>query len=211
MGLLLDLEQFLTAKDISKVKLTEIEQKVFSKPIPCIAMFSMTTEQQSCLIDQILAANPSDEEIEDHLAHALSVADQHTRILLTSMQHSGRKRKALEELTAYLPIHKQISQHSFTALKVLKKELLTLHTTGKPPQGYSLTNTPNLLQYFTHLYRYKASIHPVTFPELENIYLKHHNIHVDDFVEPVYLSNQSPLASDSLPFFDPLSAITKAA
>ena len=171
MGLLRDPEQFLASKDISKVKLSEIEEKVFPQSIPCIAMFSMTTEQQHCLIDQILAANPSDAEIESHLADAFSTADQHTRILLESMQHAGRKRLALEQLAAYLPVHKQISQHSFTALKVLKKQLLTLHATGKPPQGYSLANTPNLLQYLTHLYRYKASIHPVTFPELENIYL----------------------------------------
>ena len=71
MGLLLDPELFLATKDISKVKLSEIEQMVFPKPIPCIAMFSMTTEQQQCLIDQILVANPSDAEIEAHLADAL--------------------------------------------------------------------------------------------------------------------------------------------
>ena len=57
MGLLLDPDEFLAHKDISKVRLSEIERLVIPKPIPCIAMLTMTPEQQHALIDQILAAN----------------------------------------------------------------------------------------------------------------------------------------------------------
>lgn len=212
MGLLLDPDEFLANKDLHKVRLSEIERKIFPKPIPCIAMFNMTPDQQHSLIDQILAANPSDEEIEAHLDQAFAKADNSAQILLASMKNASRKRHALEELNAYLPIHKQITLTSYKALKLLKKQLLHLHTTGKAPQPYNFTTTPNLLQYLTHLYRFKSSVHPVTFSELEAIYLAHHNIHVENSeVDPVFLNNQLPLSPGSLPFTDPLAAIPSAA
>ena len=128
------------------------------------------------------------------------------------MQNAGRKRLALEELVAYMPVHRQLYNHSIKALKILKKQLLYLHTTGKAPKPFNLKTTPNLLQYLTHLYRYKASVHPIPFSELEAIFLAHHNIHVDNSeVDPAFLSNQLPLSPDSLPFTDPLAAISSAA
>ena len=212
MGLLLDPDEFLANKDLHKVRLSEIERKIFPKPILTISMFTMTPEQQHALVDQILAANPSDAEIEAHLEQAFIKADASARILLSSMQNAGRKRQALEELNAYLPVHKQLSHHSFKALKVLKKQLLHLHTTGNAPKPYNFTTTPNLLQFLTHLYRFKSSVHPITFSELEAIYLQHHNIHVDHSeVDPAFLSNQLPLSPDSLPFVDPLADVLSAA
>ena len=120
MGLLLDPDEFLANKHLAKVPLSEIERKIFPKPIPCIAMLTMTTYQQHNLIDLILAHNPTDEEIQAHIDDAFNKADQHTRIILRSMHNAGRKRQALEELVAYMPVHKQLYDHSIKALKIHK-------------------------------------------------------------------------------------------
>jgi len=212
MGLLLDPDEFLANKDISKVRLSEIECLVIPKPVPTLAMLTMTPDQQHNLIEQILAANPSDDEIDAHLEQAFNKANTSARILLASMQNAKRKRQALEELVAYLPVHKQLYNHSIKGLKILKKQLLYLHTTGQAPKPFSFKTTPNLLQYLVHLYRYKVSVHPITPSELEAIFLQHHNIHVDHSeVDPDFLQNQLPLSPDSLPFIDPLAEVTTAA
>jgi len=212
MGLLLDPDEFLANKDLHKVPLSDIERKIIPKPIPDLRLYSMTTKQLDCIVDQILANNPTDAEIDAHLAAVFAAADESNQILIQAMQHCSRKRQLLDEFLAYEKIHRRLIGTHKQSLHKLKNELLAFHTKGIAPSGFS-RNAPDLKLFLVHKYRHQAQCHPIGLDQLQHIFLSHNNIETDHYLFANSLKAQThqPLPTDSLPFIDPLAAVPTAA
>ena len=212
MGLLLDPDEFLANKDLHKVPLSDIERKIIPKPIPDLRLYSMTAQQLDCIVDQILANNPTDAEIDAHLAAAFALADESNKILIQAMQQASTKRQLLDDFLAYEKIHRRLVRTSLQSLHNLKRDLLTFHTKGIQPSGFS-RNAPDLKLFLVHKYRHQAQCHPIGLDQLTNIFLSHNNIETDRalFSRSLNAQTHQPLPIDSLPFTDPLAAVSTAA
>ena len=212
MGLLLDPDEFLANKDLHKVRLSEIERLVIPQPIPDLRLYTMSPQQFDTLIDQIIAANPTEQQIDDHLAQAFARADESNRIIIAAMQNASRKQQALDDFLAYEPVHRRLQRYSLMNLHRLKAKLIDFHTKGILPKGFS-HKTPDTKLFLVHQYRHQSQCHPIGLEKLQNIFLKHHGIDIDDYVRPEHITAQShqPLPSDSLPFTDPLAEVLTAA
>ena len=212
MGLLLDPDEFLANKDISKVRLSEIERLVIPQPVPDLRLYSMSPQQFDRLLDQILANNPTTQQIDDHLAACYARADESNKILIAAMQNASRKQQALDEFLQYEPIHRRLQRHSLTNLHALKTKLINFHTKGILPKGFS-HNAPDTKRFLVHQYRHQSQCHPVGLATLQNIFLKYHGVEIEDFVRSEHIAAQThnPLPSDSLPFVDPLAEVLTAA
>ena len=212
MGLLLDPDEFLSHKDLHKVRLSEIERLVIPQPIPDLRLYTMSPQQFDTLIDQIISANPTQQQIDDHLAAAFARADESNKILIAAMQNASRKQQALDDFLAYEPVHRRLQRYSLMNLHRLKAKLIDFHTKGILPKGFS-HKTPDTKLFLCHQYRHQSQCHPVGLEQLTNIFLKHHGIEIDAFVKQEHLDAQSkqPLPTDYLPFVDPLADVLTAA
>ena len=212
MGLLLDPDEFLANKDLHKIPLSDLEQKIIPKPLPDLRLYAMTPNQLDNIFELIIANNPTDAEIDAHLATAFAAADESNKILIQAMQHSSRKRQLLDEFLAYEKIHRRLIGTHTQSLHRLKNELLTFHTKGIAPPGFS-RNAPDLKLFLVHKYRHQAQCHPIGLDQLQHIFLSHNNIETDHylFANSLKAQTHSPLPTDSLPFIDPLAAVHTAA
>ncbi|MAF42124.1 MAG: hypothetical protein CL859_09790 [Cyanobium sp. ARS6] len=175
----------------------------------------MSPQQTDCIVDLIIANNPTHAEIDAHLASAFAAVDEHNKIILHSMKLASRKRQALEDFLAYEDIHRRLIRNSYNRLTALKANLIRLHTKGIIPRAFrkGSPSPESVKLQLVHLYRHQANTHPVSLPKLLNIFLKYHKIEVEEYVSQRYLDAQShdPLSSNTLPFSDPLSLIAAAA
>ncbi|MDA7431002.1 hypothetical protein N8483_00060 [Synechococcus sp. AH-601-O20] len=167
--------------NVHTLKLEAFERAYFKKRItPDLRLYSMASEQQKDLLNQIINTPPiTDEEYEACLDRLIASSDDDRNILLNSMKEAHLNEIKRQELQQFIDVHRALTIHHTLEILKVKRQIKAFVETNKIPPSFNSKIVKTKQQYGNYLcqlHRHLVLTAPLGAANFDSLIREHHGL-----------------------------------